>query len=159
MYGTTYYGGANGGGTVFELSPEGDGTWSESVSYSFGKQGPAVPYAGVIMDATGNLYGTGGGYTYELSQGSSGWAVTNMQALPAPLGGVIRDPTGSLYGTTFYGGGSKNCGGGCGTVYRLHLSLTAAGRRPSRTISQPGVTGHFRATGRSPWTSPAAYTA
>lgn len=118
LYGTTKVGGVYAEGTVFELSPQGDGTWSESVLYSF-NQGPVVPYAGVIMDPSGNLFGTGGGYAYELSPGSNGWALTSLYLV---LGGsgLIRNGAGNLYGTTFYCGGSKNCDAGCGTVYRLH---------------------------------------
>jgi uncharacterized repeat protein (TIGR03803 family) len=127
LYGTTELGGSDASGTVFELSPQGDGTWSESVLYSFGNQGPVAPYAGVIMDPAGNLYGTGGGYAYQLSPGSAGWTLSDLHAFTGqngdgngPLAGVIRDPSGSLYGTTEHGGADRNCGGGCGTVYRLH---------------------------------------
>jgi len=35
LYSTTYWGGANDAGTVFELSPNPDGSWSETVLYSF----------------------------------------------------------------------------------------------------------------------------
>jgi hypothetical protein len=56
-----------GGGTVFELTPQAGGGWTEQVLYSFGK-GPdgGNPYAGLIFDAAGNLYGTtaeGGTYS------------------------------------------------------------------------------------------------
>jgi len=62
LYGTTTYGGASDGGGVFELpaaSPE-------KLLYSFtGKTDGAIPRAGLIMDSSGNLYGTtyGGGNT------------------------------------------------------------------------------------------------
>lgn len=68
LYGTTYQGGAyNSSGTVFKLMP-GGGTWTETVVHSFGN-GPdgSSPEAGLIMDASGNLYGTtneGGTYGY-----------------------------------------------------------------------------------------------
>jgi len=71
------------------------------------------------MDPSGNLYGTGGGYVYELSPGSRGWTLTNLKEI-ASTAGLIRDATGNLYGTTTLGGDSKNCDGGCGTVYKLH---------------------------------------
>ncbi|MGA2697563.1 MAG: choice-of-anchor tandem repeat GloVer-containing protein, partial [Terriglobales bacterium] len=73
LYGTTQFGGSatnlqcgNGGGcgTVFELSPNADGTWTNNIIYNFcanysgscldGQQ----PTAGLAMDAAGNLYGT-----------------------------------------------------------------------------------------------------
>jgi uncharacterized repeat protein (TIGR03803 family) len=62
LYGTTFRGGASDEGTVFELSRAGFGTWKEKVLYSFSNSG-YQPHAGVISDASGNIYGTtyGGG--------------------------------------------------------------------------------------------------
>jgi len=55
LYGTTSGGGGNSSGTVFEVTPQG----TETVLYAFqGKSDGAVPYAGLIWDAQGNLYGT-----------------------------------------------------------------------------------------------------
>ena len=55
LYGTTYYGGAYGAGTVYKLSPQG----KETVLYNFtGYDDSGLPLAGVIQDAEGNLYGT-----------------------------------------------------------------------------------------------------
>jgi len=58
LYGTTRDGGAYGYGTVFKLSPKSDGTWSETVLYSFtdGQHG-ANPQWGVVPDRFGRLYG------------------------------------------------------------------------------------------------------
>jgi uncharacterized repeat protein (TIGR03803 family) len=126
LYGTTKLGGAYERGTVLELTPEGE-TWDENVLYSFTQDGVAAPYAGVVMDPSGNLFGTGGGWAYELSSGFGGWTLTGLHIFTGekgdgsgPLAGVILDPTGNLYGTTEHGGSSNRCGGGCGTVYRLH---------------------------------------
>jgi len=63
LYGTTGWGGANGLGTVFELTPNSDGSWTESVLYSFCSLTPMCgdgerPFAGLILDQAGNLYGT-----------------------------------------------------------------------------------------------------
>lgn len=59
LYGTTINGGANGRGTVFELSLNSDGTWTESVLYSFALGGDGfAPEAGVVLDSSGDLYGT-----------------------------------------------------------------------------------------------------
>jgi len=129
LYGTTQVGGPRYYGTVFELMPQPGGTWTESVLHSFhsGDKGGCCPYSGVVIDDAGNLYGTTNGGAYELSPGSDGWTQTILHAFLGQHGdgylsaaGVILDPAGNLYGTTEHGGGSKNCGGGCGTVYKLH---------------------------------------
>jgi uncharacterized repeat protein (TIGR03803 family) len=59
LYGTTSSGGAVGVGVVFELKPASGGGWQETVLHAFqaGNDG-ADPYAGVILDKLGNLYGT-----------------------------------------------------------------------------------------------------
>ena len=126
IYGTTSAGGASGRGVVFELKRSGGG-WTESVLYSFaGGNDGAAPYAGVIFDAAGNLYGTttlGGahslGTVYELAPSQSGWSEAILYAFGrsdlsfTPYGGVIFDGQGNLFGTA--------CGGpnGAGTVYEL----------------------------------------
>jgi uncharacterized repeat protein (TIGR03803 family) len=59
LYGTTFFGGSLNSGTVFELSPSGGGTWSETVLHSFtGKSDGGTPFAGLMVDHLGNLYGT-----------------------------------------------------------------------------------------------------
>jgi len=81
LYGTTFYGGLNDQGTVFELTPPSinGGNWTESVLWSFGKIGGPDGYwptAGVTIDARGNLYGTtpyggayGQGIVFEIERG------------------------------------------------------------------------------------------
>jgi uncharacterized repeat protein (TIGR03803 family) len=55
LYGTTAYGGTSNVGTVFKL----DKTGKETALYSFtGRADGALPVAGLIRDAAGNLYGT-----------------------------------------------------------------------------------------------------
>ena len=62
LYGTTQRGGANSGGTVFELSPSSGGSWTETILYNFCSLSNcadgAVPLSGLVFDAAGNLYGT-----------------------------------------------------------------------------------------------------
>ncbi|MFY9629877.1 MAG: choice-of-anchor tandem repeat GloVer-containing protein, partial [Methylocystis sp.] len=64
LYGTTFYGGSAGAGTVFKLMPPaptvvGRQQWTETVLYSFkGGSDGADPWAGVIFDTHGALYGT-----------------------------------------------------------------------------------------------------
>lgn len=56
LYGTTYYGGAYGHGTAFRLTPQPDGSWTESVLHSFDFTDGDGPL-GMTFDAAGNLYG------------------------------------------------------------------------------------------------------
>ncbi|MFZ0707201.1 MAG: choice-of-anchor tandem repeat GloVer-containing protein [Candidatus Korobacteraceae bacterium] len=112
LYGTTYIGGANGKGTVFELTPSGN-EWTKTILHSFDGVDGANPYSGVILDDAGNLYGTtyGGGsqdegVVYELTSSGSGWTeqvlhnFANQGDGAFPAGGLVRDPSGNLYGTT-----------------------------------------------------------
>src|SRR5258706_2918084 len=71
LYGATYSGGGHGGfgqgsGAVFQLSPDGNGRWSETVLYQFtGGADGLNPYGTLLLDGKGNLYGTtlsGGGH-------------------------------------------------------------------------------------------------
>jgi uncharacterized repeat protein (TIGR03803 family) len=122
LYGTTYGGGANGYGTVFKVS-----AGTETVLYSFnpanGTDG-AVPYAGLVLDKTGNLYGTtysGGAHGYGTAfKFSAGGTETVLHSFAGgsdgynPIGGLVLGKKGNLYGTT-YGGGAN----GFGTVFKV----------------------------------------
>ncbi len=128
LYGTTLAGGAFKAGTVFELIPKGTTGWTESVLYDFNSgsgepQGAASPYASLVFDAAGNLYGTtfeGGsnhtGAVFELTHNSDGsWTETVLHYFTTrsdgqfPAAGLIFGTNGDLYGTT-EGGGSANGG-------------------------------------------------
>jgi uncharacterized repeat protein (TIGR03803 family) len=129
LYGTTFVGGAQGAGAVFELSPNTSGGWTQSVLYSFtGGADGANPYlADVIFDKAGNLYGTtvGGGdhnlgVVFELTPTGNGWSESVLYSFAGgvdganPYSGLLFDPKGDLYGTTYSGGAH-----GDGTVYEL----------------------------------------
>src|ERR1700678_1379876 len=81
LYGTTGGGGPNGLGTVFELQPNQNGTWSEDLIKGFSGSDGCAPAAPVSCDAAGNLYATtsecpgryGGGTVVELLPCSGGW--------------------------------------------------------------------------------------
>jgi uncharacterized repeat protein (TIGR03803 family) len=127
LYGsTTEGGGSYTYGTVFEMNPTSKG-WTLKVIHRFGKNDPANgPHGGVIMDQSGNLYGVGP-WAFELSPTSDGWKETLIHEFNCQNGdgcGIVDRPTldsaGNLYGTSEHGGTSKNCGDGCGTVYKLH---------------------------------------
>lgn len=125
LYGTAEFGGGRFGcGVVYMLTYE-SGSWTEHVLYSFtGHQGDgAQPYAGVIMDATGNLYGTttaggayGNGTVYELTPASGGWTENVLYSFTGgvdggnPFGALLLDHSGNLFGTASGGGAHSNHG-------------------------------------------------
>ena len=134
LYGTTYAGGSVGLGAVFETSPNGSGGWTTAVLHNFrGAPDGANPYAGLVMDSAGNLYGTthaggnsstdcygGCGTVFEISpNGSGGWTTTVIHNFTGrngerPYAGLVLDGAGNLYGTA-YAGGSY----GLGVVFEL----------------------------------------
>ena len=132
LYGTTSQGGSQRNGIVFELVPGTNGKWTEKTIHTFnpanGHDGSA-PNDALIMDASGNLYGTtysGGkskfyGTVFELSPATNGkWTETILHGFSGandgsePTAGVIMDGNGNLYGSTVVGGTA-------GVVYELSL--------------------------------------
>jgi len=131
LYGVTGSGGTNSHGVVYELTPNGNGTWTESVLYNFCPQSgcPAgsEPYYPLVFDAAGNLYGTtltggsnSGGVVYELSPppgGNGPWTESvlyNICQVTCPdgsqfIGGLLLDSHGNLYGVA-QGGGTHSQG-------------------------------------------------
>jgi uncharacterized repeat protein (TIGR03803 family) len=128
LFGTTTSGGsATSAGTVFLLTPRSSGSWRLTTPYTFSGGSPdgGSPSAGVIMDQTGNLYGTaanggngGGGVVFKLTPNNGRWTESVLHAFSGPDGFrplstlVLRQ--GVLYGTTSAGGGF-----GTGTVFSL----------------------------------------
>jgi uncharacterized repeat protein (TIGR03803 family) len=148
LYGTASAGGdlsctegsGAGCGTVWKLDTSGNFT----VLYSFtgGTEG-AAPIGGLVMDSSGNLYGTtimggdlscfapyGCGTVFELSI-SGNLAVLysftgGSSDGASPFATLLRDPSGNLYGTTEYGGDQSCAAGGstngCGVVFKVDAS-------------------------------------
>ena len=131
LYGTTLNGGSRGNGTIFELSPGAGGSWTEKVIYSFsGGNDGANPYAGLIIDQSGNLFGTamngghescsgGCGTVFRLHPTSSGWQFTVLHQFKGYDGAhpdqqLALDTNDYLYGAT-RSGGAKNLG----VIYQL----------------------------------------
>jgi uncharacterized repeat protein (TIGR03803 family) len=131
LYGTTGMGGASNAGTVFELTPPAAGqtAWTETVLLSFTKKHGEHPFAGVIADSAGNLYGStagGGAVNYGTvfrlappAAGQTAWKQTILFSFNGtdggnPAGGLIFDSAGNLYGETAGGGASSY-----GTVFEL----------------------------------------
>jgi uncharacterized repeat protein (TIGR03803 family) len=140
LYGTAQAGGEpdHNDGTVFKLTPGPDG-WNETVLYTFclshdGCSDGVRPYAGVIMDASGNLYGTtqyggtgcgsdGCGTVYRLRPLPDGtWEETVLHrfnndgkdGVGPGWGSLFMDGSGRLYGTTNAGGSVVG-----GIIYKL----------------------------------------
>ena len=127
LYGTTYSGGTSNYGTVFKIDTSGN----ETVLYSFtGRADGRTPYAGLVRDQAGRLYGTtyngglrtamctsGCGVVFEVNANGQEKVLhyfTGGADGALPIGGLIRDEAGNLYGTTQMGGAS-----GSGTVFKL----------------------------------------
>jgi uncharacterized repeat protein (TIGR03803 family) len=140
LYGTTAEGGTGDEGTVFRLKPNPDGSWMESVLFSFCCGDGGLPQAGLILDQAGNLYGTtsfgganGWGVVFKLTPNpGAGWKESVLYSFCAPescgdgsspVASLILDASGNLYGTTNYGGNNICSAGrfkkGCGTVFKL----------------------------------------
>ena len=122
VYGTAYDGGTHDEGVVYQVTPSG----LETVLYNFtGGNDGSLPYAGVIFDQSGNLYGAtafggsgGAGVVFELSPGNGGWSYTEIYPLPGtgwgPYERLVMDGSGNLYGTIYEGSYS-----GYGSVFKL----------------------------------------
>jgi uncharacterized repeat protein (TIGR03803 family) len=128
LFGVTMMGGAYGQGVVFELTREPNGYWKQTILHAFGNAvDGAEPFAGLILDNKGNLYGTtsvgganGDGTVFELVRGKTGmWPEKILHSFDGsdgggPYSGLIFDTVGNLYGTTA-GGGAY----GFGTAFEL----------------------------------------
>jgi len=131
LYGTTYGGGISGTGTIFML----DKTGKETILYSFtGVADGANPWASLVRDPAGNLYGTavyggdrschppyGCGVVFKLDTAGKETVLHKFGGADgaSPVAGLARDAAGNLYGTTNRGGGLGCSGLGCGTIFKL----------------------------------------
>jgi len=129
LYGTTERGGTYNDGTVFKLTPS-SGAWTESILYSFTGIDGMEPWADVVRDRAGNLYGTtwlGGAYdcgtVFQLTPAGSGWTESVLYSFMGngdgcrPTAGVILDGAGNLYGATAMTNPQDYTSGG--TVFQL----------------------------------------
>src|ERR1700722_5424316 len=126
LYGTTYYGGADGQGSVFELVRSAHGRYRERVLYSFqGGSDGSSPTATLLLKS-GELYGTtsagggtcGCGTIFKVNAGSGSEKVLHSFGNGAdgayPYYGLTLDASGNFYGATVAGGSF-----GQGTVYEF----------------------------------------
>ncbi len=144
LYGTTEYSGSGGCvsdhcGAIFKLTPAGSGAYTESIIYVFtGGKGGQYVSPGLLVDASGALYGTTGaggapnlGVAFKLTPQSGTYVETVLHTFrgrdgATPDGALIADAAGDLYGATADGGEITNTGcsvlgraPGCGAVFEL----------------------------------------
>ena len=158
LYGTTLSGGASSGGTAFELSPKTGGGWTEKILRSFSSLDGTSPFAGLVFDTSGNLYGAacyggthGLGTVFQLTPQSGGrWSGKVLHNFGSsgdgqcPIGTPIVDAFGGLYGTTVQGGG----GSGYGVVYYVSKATENTWQElPVHDFSQDST----GAGGEGPW--------
>jgi uncharacterized repeat protein (TIGR03803 family) len=139
IYGTTIEGGGTGCmenvgcGTVFKIAPDG----TETILHAFGDTDGRFPEAGLVEDASGNLYGAaygggnkicndfGCGLIFEIAPDGTETTLHEFSGADGqnPLGTPILDGAGNLYGTAQNGGGggTQQCPSfnGCGTIFKL----------------------------------------
>jgi uncharacterized repeat protein (TIGR03803 family) len=139
LYGTTLYGGKYNVGTVFELSPQAGGGWTEKILHNFGQTGTSggSPRGGVVLDPQGNLYGTttyggpaigtcgsGCGTVFKLSYTAGKWKAQTLHIFHGtdgayPTAAISFDSAGNIYSTTNAGG--KNS---VGVAFQLRPNST-----------------------------------
>ena len=157
LYGTTSQGGggscSGGCGTVFHLAPQSTvgGPWVETVLYTFtGGSDGATPWASLIVDGAGNLYGStlfgggtcrgGCGVVFKLAPpetAGGSWTESVLYAFKGvragdgngPEGALVFDQNGNLFGTTYAGGTACSDSGptGCGTFFQLSPPAATGG--------------------------------
>jgi hypothetical protein len=137
LYGTAYAGGTNGNGAVFDLAPPkgSRGPWKETVLHRFsGGNDGENPTASLILDSTGNLYGTteygnifsGSVFRMKPPNGTGGsWSFGLLYGFTGspdgahPAAKLIFDRNGNLYSATQGGGTGTSCSGYCGTMSEI----------------------------------------
>jgi uncharacterized repeat protein (TIGR03803 family) len=136
FYGVTQSAGANGRGTVFEMTPLGDLTTLHSFCQQSGCPDGNTPLGMLMQAANGKLYGTteyggsdpGGGTVYEITLAGNLTILYNFCSQANctdgsnPIAGLVQGTDGNFYGTTWTGGNAQASlcsGSGCGTVFEL----------------------------------------
>jgi uncharacterized repeat protein (TIGR03803 family) len=186
LYGTTPNGGAKAAGAAFELTPGSSGSWTFKQIYSFHAftGDSESPYAGLIVDAVGNLYGTaetGGvsslGTVYELTPTTNGsWTEKIPYSFSpynndgtGPISRPLLDADGNLFGTPSAGGSGHYYGYGGGTVFEIPSTVTAvpqfspAGgsyvtpQTVTITDGTPNATTYYTTDGTTPTTASTKY--
>ncbi|HEV2178604.1 MAG TPA: choice-of-anchor tandem repeat GloVer-containing protein [Terriglobia bacterium] len=179
FYGTTAAGGVFqecdgfplGCGTVFRITPAGRLTTLYEFCSQSGCTDGESPLAGLVQASNGNLYGTtsfGGAFGYgAVFKITPAGKLTTLYSFCSqsgctdgehPYAALIQATDGNFYGTTYEGGTSPNCGGGCGTIFKItptgklttlynfcSQSGCADGNGPTASLIQ-GTDGNFYGT-------------
>jgi uncharacterized repeat protein (TIGR03803 family) len=133
FYGTTWIGGTSNNGTVFEMTPSGELTTLYTFCSLANCADGALPEGGLVQASNGNFYGTteqGGSCFFEQGCGTlfeitPAGKFTTLHRFAggddgfAPQNSLVLAANGNFYGTTTDGGGSTQCGDGCGTVFEM----------------------------------------
>lgn len=176
IYGSTSEGGTQNCGTIYQLSPDPDGSWTHTVLYNFTCNNSidgSFPEGGLVLGSSGQLFGTslrGGnstscseiscGRVFVLAKNASGeWLYHTLYSFTggadggSPETGLVLH-TGKLYGTTRSGGNLSCASGGCGVLFELSNSNGVWTEQVLRTFeggadgAYPVATPVFDATGR-----------
>ena len=154
LFGTTSEGGANGDGTIFEIASTAGVYASMPVTlFSFNGTNGAHPFASLVADANGDLFGTtteggayGDGVVFEIVKNAAGYANTSTTLVSFngangadPQGSLIADAKGNLFGTT--SGGGPN---GVGTVFEITKTATGYASSPITLVNFDGSNGRTR---------------
>ncbi len=129
IYGATTEGGiagSNGGGTIFELTPNGS-SWTFSTLYVLPGSGISGSFRNLLLDSSGNLYATthcdgaySAGTVYKLTNSGGTWTYSELYTFTGGTDGLysfsnlVADKLGNLYGTTKQGGQN-----GYGVVFKV----------------------------------------
>ncbi len=131
LYGTTEEGGTvqaclGGCGTVFRISLD----RRETILHTFVGTDGASPRAGLVQGSDGDFYGTtsaggtsGAGTVFKMSPAGTLTALYSFSGGAdgsTPFAGLVQGNDSNFYGTTYVGGTSTNCPGGCGTVFEIN---------------------------------------
>ncbi len=143
LLGCAASGGSHNYGVIFELTPQANGTWTETILHDFGTAGDgAGPRGSLVPDSAGNFYGTTSsgiptntssvsGSVFELSPASGGtWTYTQLYAFQSTggvyasdlLGSPAFDSAGNIYGTSYSGGTNQ-----LGTVWEISPPASSGG--------------------------------
>src|SRR5579872_2174533 len=149
LFGTASNGGANGAGAVFEIAKTAGGYASTPTTLvSFNVYDGMEPSAGLLADASGDLFGTtrtggafGAGTVFEIAKTPTGYASTPTTLVSfdafvdgsLPVGSLIADSHGDLFGTTTAGGPL-----GGGTVFEIVKTPTGFASTPTMLASNLG---------------------